>query len=352
MFFLYFDNMMQLLLPLLFILLSPAPPNAEERVMISRIRYIMELKAAAGAQYWPGFNTVAGDVPLVYFTDSATYAANPAPRFITTFHPTLIYQAPGLNIYKTPQRINDAPFHMATGMDLLDTTVFNYREAYMFCSSLEAAKKAVPGIASTEEWASMVLHEYFHGFQHRHPSMLDHYQKNLPNVGVDRLDRVYEGNEWFKKMTDEENGFLLQAINSSDTALTQQYIRRFLTKRKEKRALFLEKQQYDISKYEMYYEKLEGTARYVEFQLLNNFRNLPPDTGLQQVDTAYHSHRHFKDFQLEKHPWLFDSARSGNYVYATGFNMARLLDKLKRPYKEQLFNNGALALEDLLVVSR
>jgi hypothetical protein len=352
MFFLYFDDMVKLLLPLLFMLLSPAPPNAEERVMISRIKYIMQLKAAAGQEYWPGFNTVAGDVPLVYFTDSATYAANPAPRFIATFHPVLIYQAPGLNIYKTPQRINDVPFHMATGMDLLDTTVFNYCEPYMFCSSLEAVQATVPDVGSTEEWASMVLHEYFHGFQYRHAPMLDHYVKNLLHVGADRLDRIYEGNEWFKKMTDEENGFLLLAIYSSDTAVTQQYIHRFLAKRKEKRARFLEQQHYDIRPYEVFYEKLEGTARYVEFQLLNNFRSLPADTGLQRVDTAYTSHRDLRDFELEKHLWLFDSARSGNYVYATGFNMARLLDKLRRPYKEQLFNNGALALEDLLVVSR
>ncbi len=47
--------------------------------MISRVNYIMHLKSYPGQQYWPGFNTVAGDVPLVYFTDSASYAINPYP---------------------------------------------------------------------------------------------------------------------------------------------------------------------------------------------------------------------------------------------------------------------------------
>lgn len=340
---------MKLLFSLLLLLTTMAPSNEEEKVMISRIRYIMHLKATLGQQYWPGFNTGAGDVPLIYFTDSATYAANPTPRFLATFKPALIYRSPELSIYKTPERIDTVPFHMATGMDMLDTTVFNYRQPFMYCSSLEAVRHTIQDVSSTEEWSSMVLHEYFHGFQYRHEPMLTHYMKNLLNVPADRLNRVYRGNDWYKQMTDEENDLLLEAINSTDTAATQTYIRRFLAKRKEKRALFRKKLHYDISKYEIFYEKIEGTARYIEFQLLNSFRDLPPDQDLQRSDTAYKANQPFKDFRLEDNKWLYETARSGNYVYATGFNMARLLDKLGRPYKEQLFTNGALALEDLLL---
>ena len=332
-----------LLLPLLLLFASPAPPNGEEKVIISRIRYVMHLKATLGQQYWPGFNTQAGDVPLVYFTDSASYVANPTPRFMAMFRPVLIYSSRELSIYRTPERINKTPFYMSTGMELLDTTVFNYKAPFMFCSSPEATKKVIPDLSSTEEWAAMVLHEYFHGFQFRHAPLLDHYQKKVLPVSADSLNRIYRKNDLYRKLTNEENEMLLQAINSPDITTAKKYLERFWSKRKEKWDFCYEKLNYDISKfrvYEEFYEQLEGTARYVEFQLLNGFRTLSPDRDLQKVDTFYTGNKHFKDFQLEQNKWLYETSRSANYMYATGFNMARLLDKLKRPYKEQLFSSG------------
>jgi hypothetical protein len=337
------------LLPLLLLVASLLPPNGEEKVMISRISYIMHLKATLGQQYWPGFNTVAGDVPLVYLTDSASYVANPTPRFLAMFRPTLIYHSRHLSIYKTPERINQTPFHMSTGMDLLDTAAFNYQAPFMFCSSPEATKKVIPDLRSTEEWASMLLHEYFHGFQFRHPPLLDYYLENIQPVTADSLNRIYRGNDWFKKLTDEENELLLQGINSPDSITARQHLLRFRNKRREKHALCAEKLHCDIRKYEGFYEKLEGAARYVEFQLLNNYRALPPNSDLQKTDTFYTANKQFKDFQLEKNKWLYETSRSANYVYATGFNMTRLLDKLKQPYKEQLFTQPARQLDDLLV---
>jgi hypothetical protein len=38
-----------------------------------------------------------------------------------------------------------------------------------------------------------------------------------------------------------------------------------------------------------------------------------------------------------------------NFFYATGFNMVRLLNKLKMPYKSRLFNEGGLSLEQILL---
>lgn len=338
-----------ILLSLLLLLVSPLQPKKEEKVMINRISYIMRLKATLGQQYWPGFNTVAGDVPLIYFTDSASYVTNPTPRFMKMIHPVQIYRSAELNIYKTPERVNKTPFHMSTGMDLLDTTAFNFRAPFMFCSSPETTRKVVTDLGSTEEWATMVLHEYFHGFQFRHEPMLDYYLRNVYPVTADSLHRIYRANTWFKRLTDEENGLLLLAVSSTDSTTMATYLRLFQDKRKEKRDLFKQKLNFDLRKYEGYYEKLEGSARYVEFQLMNNFRSLAPDKALQKSDTFYTSNKQFNNFQLEKNRWLYETEQSANYTYATGFNMARLLDKLKRPYKEQLFTNAAVFLDDLLL---
>jgi hypothetical protein len=340
---------MKLILLFLLILVFPLQPKPEEKMMISRISYIMHLKATLGQEYWPGFNTVAGDVPLVYFTDSASYITNPTPRFMAMFRPVQIYHSAEINIYKTPERINHHPFHMSTGMDLLDTTAFNFRAPFMFCSSPETTKKVVTDLGSTEEWATMVLHEYFHGFQFRHEPMLDYYLRNVYPVTADSLHRVYKGHSWFKRLTDEENGLLLLAISSTDSTTMATYLQLFKDKRKEKRDSCREKLRIDIRKYEGYYEKLEGSARYVEYQLMNSFHTLPPDKALQKSDTFYTANKQFSDFQLEKNTWLFETTHSANYTYATGFNMTRLLDKLKRPYKEQLFTNAPLFLDSLVL---
>lgn len=65
----------------------------------------------------------------------------------------------------------------------------------------------------------------------------------------------------------------------------------------------------------------EGTARYVEFNLHDNFSTKLPDAEMLKSDT----------------------------LYQNGFNMLRLLNHLNTDYKPRLFR-GSLSLEDLLRV--
>jgi hypothetical protein len=47
---------------------------------------------------------------------------------------------------------------------------------------------------------------------------------------------------------------------------------------------------------------------------------------------------------IDKDKWLYLSNKT-NYLYATGFNLVRVLDKLKINYKARLFNEVGLSLE-------
>jgi len=63
---------------------------------------------------------------------------------------------------------------------------------------------------------------------------------------------------------------------------------------------------------------MEGTARYIEY---------------------------FKNYTITNDKWFY--INGATYYYATGFNIARLLDKLKVDYKSRLFNKK-IFLDDIL----
>jgi hypothetical protein len=92
---------------------------------------------------------------------------------------------------------------------------------------------------------------------------------------------------------------------------------------------------------------MEGTARYVEFSLYKDFAIRKPDESLLKSDSSFKSFAKFKNYNLQKDKWLYLTDKT-TYFYATGFNMARLLDKLGIEYKSRLFKDGKISLEDIL----
>jgi hypothetical protein len=320
----------------------------KEQFILDRIEFVYRLKETVDQTIWKTYNDKKFDVPLLYFTDSTSYVANPTEKFTSAFKSMLIYETVGLKIYKTNERVDSLPFHMETGMTLgTPTDEYNYHSPFMKCSSVECTKATIPELVSTEQWTTMIMHEYFHGFQYKHLAYLDYYEKNIVDIQPDSLRSIYKNYDWFKNSIDKENDLLLQAINETDDLKTNGFIDSFLLLRKERRMATKEQLKFDIEKSEKCYETMEGTARYVEYSLYSHFSTLPPDAQLMKSDTAYKSFHQYKNYKIENDPWLFMTSKT-SYFYAVGFNLARLLDKLKIDYKSRLFNKGDLTLEDLL----
>ncbi len=202
-------------------------------------------------------------------------------------------------------------------------------------------------MSSTKEWATMIIHEYFHGFQFKHPEFLHYYEQNLISTSQTTLKKLYKENDWFKKWVDEENRILLLAIAETDSIKTARLIKSFFELRDQRREKTKQTLGVDIVKTEPAYETMEGTARYVEYSLYNMFSKEAPDTVLMKTDTCYRSNSFFKGFKLEAEKWLYETDKT-TYFYATGFNLARLLDLLNIEYKARLFYTGKLNLEQIL----
>jgi hypothetical protein len=320
-----------------------------DQPIFDRIEFVFNLKETIDKEVWNTFNDKKYDLPLVYFTDSSTYIANPTEKFMALYKPVLVHETSKIKIYKNPIILDSIPFHMETGLTMgTPTDEFNYHSPFMMCSSFEIVHNTIPKIISTEQWTTMILHEYFHGFQYKHPAYIDYYEKNIAQIQPDSLVNLYKHNSWYKKSIDTENDYLLKAIAEKDNAKTYLFIDSFFSKRQERRNKTRQELQFDVSQYENCYETMEGTARYVEYSLYKKYASEKTNETLAKTDSSFKAYSYFKNYNIEKDQWLFLTSKT-SYHYAIGFNMTRLLDKLNITYKARLFNEASSSLEGILM---
>lgn len=314
----------------------------ENDVVIDRIEYLYNLKSLINQKVWDGFNNEEFNLPLIYYTDSVCYIANPTDKFINRFNPVLIYENQNVKIYKTAL-LDSVPFHMHVSVSF-DKKEYNYKSPFMLCSSTEITNRLIPDVPSTEVWATMILHEYFHGFQFKHKEFLDYFEQNIVTP-ADTLKNIYSNNNWFRESVDKENDLLLSVLISNDSLETSILVTSFFKLRDERRKRTEEKLGFNIKPIEETYEAMEGSARYIEYSLYDLLPTIEPNGRLLQSDTLYHSNSYFNDFCFEDAEWLYKTGRT--YYYATGFNMLRLMDKLEIDYKSSLFTNE-ISLERII----
>ena len=320
----------------------------KDQLIFDRIEFVYNLKETIDENIWKTFTNREYNVPLIYYTDTSSFIANPTEKFLSIYKSNLVYETRQLKIFKTENILDSIPFHMETGMTLGDTTnEYNYHSPFMKCSSFEITNKTIPEVPTTEQWATMIMHEYFHGFQYKHQAYINYYEKNIVQIQPDSLKSIYKNNLWFKEKIDLENNLLLQAIIEKDSSKTNFIVDSFFKVRDERRKLTKQKLNFEIGNYEKCYETMEGTARYVEYSLYSKFSTRRGDYKLVKSDTSYKSFDQYRKYNIENDQWLFMTSKT-TYFYAIGFNMARLLDKLKVEYKSKLFNQGGLSLEEIL----
>ena len=288
---------MLLLFLMLLLLSSGRHSYNEEQVILDRIEYIYNLKRIIDQSVWKGFADKKFDLPLIYYTANSCYVANPTKRFIASFSPRLVFENRELKIYKT-RLIDSAAFHMETSVTFGDTSsAYNHRSPFMNCSSFEITQRFVQDVNSTEQWATMVLHEYFHSFQFKHPTDLDYFEKNIA-MSDDTLRNIYKSKEWFREGVNKENDILLAALHTADSSQVKALVDSFFIVREQRRMHTREELNSDITPIENTFETREGTGRYVEYSIYSSFAKKAPDKKLLKSDTAYHSYQYFRTILL------------------------------------------------------
>ena len=280
---------------------------------VERLQYVYALKAVINDSVWGGFADKQYDVPLLYYGDTCCYVVNPTEKFLAKYPSVLVHSGNDIQIYQT-EKVDDKPFHMHVTFTDEEGDI-DYRTPIMRCSSLEQTGKAIPDVTSVNEWATMVMHEYFHGFQFKNDGFLDIYEAITDAVLPDTLPVLAACHDWYGESIARENDLLLTAINASDNEALRGYVQSFFKLRDERRERVKKELGIDIAALEQLYETMEGSARYIEYCL----------------------YRHFGNFNLSDAKWLYTVGRK--YYYATGFNLLRISDKLEIDYKHGIFKN-------------
>lgn len=295
-----------------------------EQPILDRILQVRELRAAA-AERWPGFDDPQYDTPLLYLTDSVCYAVDPEERFRAQYDARLVCRTAGCNIYKTALP-DSLPFHMETQYDFGDSTAFNHRIPYLFCSSPEITRSVETSVTDLTYWLPMVLHEYAHGVQLRQPGYLEAFRAAIVDTPEMEIAVLHKRHDWLDKAVRAENQALLEALDAENIAARDTSVGRFRELRRARKQRMAAELGDSIVLTEAVYEAMEGVARFVE----------------AQAGIALGSYS-------EADTWLFDTDCAG-YFFATGYNLVRLLDRCGVD-KSQLFTGSIRPLEDFLTTS-
>ena len=288
---------------------------------VERLQYVYALKVVINDSIWSGFADKQYDVPLLYYGDTCCYVVNPTEKFLAMYPSFLIHSDNNIQIYQT-EKVDDKPFHMHVTFTDEESNI-DYRTPFIRCSSLEQTSETIPDVTSVNEWATMVMHEYFHGFQFKNDGYLDIYEAITNAVLPDTLTALAASHDWYNESITRENDLLLKAIDTNDMEASRAYIQSFFELRNERRERVKKELCIDIVALEQLYETMEGSARYIEYCL----------------------YRHFGNFNLSDAKWLYTVGRK--YYYATGFNLLRLSDKLKINYKCGIFRDVSTVEKNL-----
>ncbi|MBK9563852.1 MAG: hypothetical protein IPO37_01195 [Saprospiraceae bacterium] len=176
------------------------------------------------------------------------------------------------------------------------------------------------------DWLAVFTHELTH---------LTQYCKK-PDSIPDMFNLIikFEEDSLFSKMIHEENEKLLKAINAirnGEYSHCNNFIHEYLDLRHRRENLFGN----EITRYESFYELIEGHARYVEY--------------LGKMEAAKYFKNNELSYNLENEKWMYDTKIGNSYFYSSGFNKIRLL-VLKNDYKfvESIIGNSNKTLNDYL----
>ena len=317
-------------------------------IICDRLSLFTDIKQRVAASYWSSFNTKSLTPPLVYFSDSLSWLAFSADTKFKDIEYIKIECPSGLVLYKMNKRLDSVPFHMENKMSFTDSAMPYFKHPVMFCSDVESTAKLVPDVKNTEEWLQLVMHEYFHSFQFNHTSFINYFADSV-HMQTDSLNNYYKNNDWFSELAGIENDCLLKAISASSRDSLKYFCKQFIETRKERRQRFIKQFQFDISPAEKFWEKTEGTARYMEYNTGFIYENGQITTTGAKCDTLFNHFNNYYKKDFEKQPWFYIKTQIMRaYYYVTGFNLCRVLDKLKISYKEDLFDRPSAGLEDFL----
>ncbi len=244
--------------------------NASTQIEQQQIQArIVELKTMIGKKYWPTFADTKYDVPIRFFQEGT---------------------------FRMQYVINDEDSY------------------FIECSSLEIASEAT-SITTYNEWYGMLLHEYFHAFQHQHKKTWNTFMQSTPKDfnATDSLIALKKHYFWYHKLLNKESNLLRKAYKASSLKQARKHLKNFLSTRNRRLQKLKERLGLDITDFYPLKETIEGSARYIEYCLYY-------ELGIDNIE------------------WM-TNLDSNAYVYSSGLYLILIMKKLGINFCDNLFVN-------------
>lgn len=329
-------------------------PTEKEIIIIERINYINQLRKVAAELFWQDFGKNDFIGTIVYFSDTNAYFINPEPSVLSRVSKYTVlshqYNYHVLRLatpYDKPTYIIETVFEAEDG----NKKNINYMLPILFCSSPEISAQLQQEAIVTQEWATSVLHEMFHQYQYKETGIynyLNSFLKHDRMLSKDSMQGIFRSNQSFRDSIIKENDLLLKAINTTSIDEEKKYFSDFLKIRNKRRTDFYKQKKALIAPIEEIWEKLEGTALYIDAIVKQNLDNMADNPYLAEKDKYYSKTKLYKNFTIENTPDYISVNEAKHYFGATGINLVRLLEKNKVDYKSNFFKFGSMPLSTQL----
>jgi hypothetical protein len=208
---------------------------------------------------------------------------------------------------------------------------------WLIVSSLDALIAHHPAFnaeTSTEEWLSIVLHEFFHTRQLLAPSFGSTLaEMKAQTLEPGRLEKAFKEDSAYRALVEREYRLLSDAA-ARDAALTSDAARAVLAQWKElydeRKAHLLRSGGEPLQRADVVFTYVEGTARYAEAMFLGDprFHAALPLTG----------DPHFNGFRgwSTSYAGLSQHTLIARYFYSIGLHLGLLLDRVDGTWKARV----------------
>jgi len=302
-----------------------------------RINYLIDIKSEVAKNYWTDFNREILFSPMLYYTKSGLYTMNANEKLKNK----ILIEPYNCNNSKVTigfsKIIDTTNFHMNVSYDDSDSSALEFKNTLGMFSDVNLTEKFIPDIKDTEEWMSMVIHEMFHQYQRDFKEFRKKQISSQKDFDRGTLDYLFKNKEWYNKSIIKENNILLEVLNLKDNEIIKKYIKDYLTTKEQRISKVKNEEGYEILDLENSLSKSEGTARYIEYCVKLTLKGNTENKNLSKIDNKYQASR-FENYKLDQDKWMYNLG--GGYYYSIGFNLTRVLEKLKINYQKDIFSEN------------
>ncbi|WP_109852695.1 hypothetical protein [Aquimarina sp. AU58] len=303
-------------------------------LICERINYLVDTKSNVAKKYWKDFDKQLLFGPMLYYTKDGLFAID-ANEALKEKINLVAYNCDDSNISVgfTPI-IDTTNFYMNVSYEDKNTSALEYKNTLGMFSDVELTEKFITDVKDTEEWMTMVIHEIFHQYQKKFKKFREKQMSSQRDFDRDTLNYFFKNESWFNTTVKNENQFLLKIIQEDNNDSVKNYISEYLKSKEQRYAKIKDEFRIDISALEASLSKSEGTARYIEYCTKLALSTSSNNHTLSEIDKKYVANR-FKGYNLKQDEWMYNLG--GGYYYSLGFNLTRVLEKLKIKYQEDIF---------------